>query len=160
VHHGGGRAGSAAATRDVPLALYYAAPRYHTGIDKVIKQGEVPAILQVGERVETAAQANSTDRMIAAYQQLQARPLVNVLPSQVAAASGNSTPAVELHFHSGNGVAMRQSESTKSDGGRKVDVFAELLDQVDDAMADRVHSGRSSTADAIAQRHGLGNVVR
>jgi hypothetical protein len=148
VHHGGGRAGSAAMMRDVPLALYYAAPRYHTGIDKVIKQGEVPAILQVGERVETAAQANSTDRMIAAYQQLQSRPVVNLLPVQASGSSGttgNPAPKVEVHNH---GEPMQVSQQyDPSSNTMRVDLRRDL----GKAVASSIEAG---SADKALKRYG------
>jgi hypothetical protein len=53
VHHDGGIAGQASATRSVNPLLFAAAPRYHVGGIAGLRPGEVPAILQAGEEVLT-----------------------------------------------------------------------------------------------------------
>ena len=49
VGHAGGMAGQLAATREVPMAMFRFAPRFHDGA--FLSPDEVPAILQRGERV-------------------------------------------------------------------------------------------------------------
>lgn len=57
VMHSGGIVGSGGVKRDVPSSLFLGAPRLHNG-GKILKQGEVPAILQRGETVTPAGKSS------------------------------------------------------------------------------------------------------
>jgi hypothetical protein len=94
VLHGGGVAGRGGVKRAIPVgaaaALFALAPRFHDGGIAGLKPGEVPAILQAGERVL------SREQTAAMGQQQQAAPgmrVVNVfdpnfVPDQMDSAAG------------------------------------------------------------------------
>ncbi len=58
VKHSGGMAGHGT-RRQVPGWVFAGAPRYHNGGDVGLKPGEVPAILQEGERVQSRAEVRA-----------------------------------------------------------------------------------------------------
>ncbi len=66
IAHGGGLVGGNLSSRTVNPAIFRGAPRYHTGGIAGLRPNEVPAILEKGERVQTAKQAATADAMVAA----------------------------------------------------------------------------------------------
>jgi hypothetical protein len=94
VNHGGGMAGSGM-KRVIPAAmaaaLFAGAPRFHDGGMAGLKAGEVPAILQTGERVlsrsETAAYNGGGDRPGPGYRIINAFD-PSFVPDQMDSADG------------------------------------------------------------------------
>jgi hypothetical protein len=60
LYHAGGIAGQASATRTLPMAMFYNAPRFHSGA--FLSPDEVPAVLQRGERVLNRAETMAYNR--------------------------------------------------------------------------------------------------
>ena len=59
VFHSGGKVGNSAPQRSVPAAAFIGAPRLHNG-GRIFGPGEVPAVLQKGERVLAAGESTGT----------------------------------------------------------------------------------------------------
>jgi hypothetical protein len=63
VFHDGGIAGDVAVMRQIPIAMMYGVPKFHSGGDALgLSSDEVPAILQRGERVLTVEETRAMDR--------------------------------------------------------------------------------------------------
>ena len=79
-NHDGGMAGRLGGVRrEVSPLVFGAAPRYHEGGVAGLKPGEVPAILEYGERIRTAQQESELQRQLSAGQGGGSAPFKAVL---------------------------------------------------------------------------------
>ena len=131
VGHGGGIAGALAERRWVEPGVFAAAERYHAG---GLAADEVPAILRRGEEVLTGDDP---------------RHRWNLLRE---ASTASARPRIEVHIHNAPGTRARVERSQSSDGGLRLDV---LIDQVDEQLAGRVAQGSSQTGRTFERKYGL-----
>jgi hypothetical protein len=139
VHHTGGVAGSPSVTRDVPLALFANAPRYHSG--GIVGPGEVPIIAQEGERILTATQAMTVDAALS-------RPIVLQMPAN---ANSNDRPFA-VNIHEAPGTQARTQSTPGPNGSFSLDVF---VDQIDKSLAQKSRKGRSALTQSLENTHGI-----
>lgn len=135
--HTGGLFGVDAPTfqRDMSLAAWTGAPRYHVG--GMFQPGEGPAILKNGEGVFTPRQMDDADRLIAA---IANRPIVINLDRDgegVWGAAAQRAP-FEIHLHAAQGGEVRQERGQGAGGGERLDVF---WSQAESFMAQRLAAG-------------------
>lgn len=151
VFHSGGTIGDGApAYRMVPPQVFLHAARHHDGTDAIaasagvsgLQAGEVPTILQTGERVQTADQAAATDAALS-------RPVVVQMP-----ANQNSAPPVSVNVHNNapNTQATPTQTTRNADGSFNIDV---MVDQIDRTMAQRSQFGKSYLTQSLENTHGL-----
>jgi phage-related minor tail protein len=140
VWHSGGTVGDPApALRLMPLALFEGARRYHSG--GLVGPDEVPAILQRGERVLTAAQAQMTDAALS-------RPIVIQ-----GSASAGEKPPVTVNIHPAPGTTASASQPKRgADGSFSMDV---MIQQIDKSLAQRSKYGRSAFTQSLENTHGI-----
>jgi phage-related minor tail protein len=140
VMHSGGVVGAATEIRNVPAALFYDAPRRHSG-GAILAPGEVPIIAKAGEVVLTEIQAHVIDAALA-------RPVILQMP-----ANGNNAPPVAVNIHQAPGTQATASEPKRgSDGSFSIDV---LVQQIDRTLAQRSKKGRSAYTASLEDTHGL-----
>lgn len=127
IYHKGGTAGRPKEGRHVPAAAFVGAPRYHRGGWAGFRPGEVPAILQEGERIvprgevmqPLAAQAGGR---AAAPQPLVNFTIVNRVPDTQVQSDGQRGPrgedwTVTFDKLQAQNIGQRGSESNKALAG-------------------------------------------
>jgi|GEM_PF-7055571 len=149
--HSGGIAGRESTfTRAMPVSAFSGAPRYHQGVDRVGRPGEVPAILKEGEGVFTPRQMDNANALIAA---VLSRPTVVQLPDHIARAANSNEPMqVKVTVHNLDGQTSRAQAKPDGNGGLNVDVIVQQLEQ---RMAANVQQGKGSLVKTLQQTFGL-----
>ncbi len=132
VGHGGGT-GSELGQRVVNIADFRGAPKHHSGR---LAPGEKRAIIKDDENILKPSQLRAVAR---------------------AGAAGNDNgPSIEFHTHNAPGVRTTSKAKRKPDGGMRIDMLA---DMVEDRIAGGMASGGSKLARTTSKRFGL-NVGR
>jgi lambda family phage tail tape measure protein len=135
VVHSGGIVGAVGETRGVHPSMFAGAWRYHTGGIAGLAPDEVPAILRKGEEVLTPYDPRNRNNGGGAVQSVSVQmPSINVI---------NNT-----------GTQANARVQRRQDGG-----FDVTLEAVEDALAARVASGRSSLGRALNSRTGINPVA-
>jgi hypothetical protein len=153
VHHDGSMVGSATSHRAVDISLFQNARRAHTGT--ILGAGEVPIIAKQGEGIFTPKQMDTAGNILDTAITALSRPIVVPLP-----ANANAAPKIEVHTHDAPGTKSSVRQTQQPNGSMRVDIFNELVDQVDGKLADKQRHGTSQFGTTIADTHGLERIVR
>lgn len=137
-YHTGGYAGLGAQRRNLPLAAFANAPRFHYG-GGFFGQDEYPAILLRGERVLNREETRAYDA--------QGASPVN--------AGGNATPVVNINISNATGAEVEAQGQARPDGkgGFSLDI---LLSQVEQGLVARAKSGKSQLMQYQEKAYGMG----
>lgn len=137
-YHTGGYAGLGAQRRNLPLAAFANAPRFHSG-GGFFGQDEYPAILLRGERVLNREETRAYDAQ-------------GVSPVY---AGGNATPVVNINIANATGAEVEAQGQARPDGkgGFSLDI---LLSQVEQGLVARAKSGKSQLMQYQEKAYGMG----
>lgn len=113
--HGGGNVGTANANRILPARLFRNAPRFHDGVR--LSPDEVPAILQVGEKVLNRQQARAHDTGAGAM------PAITMTHAPTVVIQGNAGPneiaAIQDELQAANADFERRAVSAVLEAKRR-----------------------------------------
>lgn len=123
--HTGGIVGQASLTRNVDPAIFAQARRYHRG---GLIPGEVPIIAEEGEEVLTEGDPRHRRN------------------------GGLGPGKVEVHVHEAPGTSAKVRSRDDGNGGQRIDV---LIEQLDEALAQRAAKGDSKMGQTYERLYGL-----
>lgn len=124
--HGGGMVGAIPSTRSVDPGVFANARRYHAGGDIGLMAGEVPIIAKAGEEVLTGDDPRNRR-------------------------NGGRAPKVEVHVHEAPGTRSTVRQQRNGEDLR-IDI---LVEQLDEAQAQRIAQGNSKSAMAMERKYGI-----